>query len=144
MLFIYSIRTKFEEGTWTIGGVNIEAQKYLSTVTDNANSWVGEAQSYKQSYTNPVVLGQVMSENDSNWSVFWCSGESASDAPSATTLKTGKMIGEDTNSTRADETIGFIVFEAGHDTIGDRDVLARVGRVRFQRYGIVTAVEKTV
>ena len=56
-----------EEGIHNINDVNIEAQKYLSTVTDNANSWVGETQSYKQSYTNPVVLGQGMSENNSNW-----------------------------------------------------------------------------
>jgi uncharacterized repeat protein (TIGR02543 family) len=107
-----------EEGTWTIDGVNVEAQTYLSTVTDEDGSWVGESQSYGQSYTNPVVLGQVISENDPDWSVFWCQGGSREDPPSATTLRTGKTVCEDTDTTRADETIGFVVFEAGHNTIG--------------------------
>ena len=107
-----------EEGTWTIDGVNIEAQTYLSTVTDENNSWVGEAQDYGQSYTNPVVVGQVMSENDPDWSVFWCRGASSSDPPSASSLNTGKHVAEDTYTTRADETVGFVVFEGGHGTIG--------------------------
>jgi uncharacterized repeat protein (TIGR02543 family) len=116
-----------EEGTWTIDGVNIEAQTYLSTVTDNANSWVGESQTYGQSYANPVVIGQVMSENDPAWSVFWCRGESETDPPSATALSTGKMVAEDTDTTRENETIGFIVFEAGHNTIDGLEFEAFVG-----------------
>jgi len=116
-----------EEGTWTIDGVKIEAQKYLSTVTDNASSWVGESQSYGQSFTNPVVIGQVMSENDARWSVFWCSGASATDPPSASTLNTGKMVAEDSITARTDETVGFIVFEAGHNTIGGVEFEALVG-----------------
>jgi len=43
-----------EEGVWSIDGVNIEAQTYESTVTDENNNWVGETQNYGQSYTNPV------------------------------------------------------------------------------------------
>ena len=56
--------------------MNIEAQLYNSTVTDENNSWIDEAQTYGQSYTTPVVLGQVMSENDADWSVFWDQGTS--------------------------------------------------------------------
>ncbi|MCH8147333.1 MAG: hypothetical protein IH987_04965 [Planctomycetes bacterium] len=106
-----------EEGTWTIDGVNIEAQLYLSTVTDENNSWVGEAQTYGQSYTTPVVLGQVMSENDADWSVFWDQGTSRTTPPSAGSLRTGKTVCEDSLTIRADETIGFIVIEAGSGTI---------------------------
>jgi hypothetical protein len=116
-----------EEGTWTIDGVNIEAQAYVSTVTDEDGSWVGEAQAYGQSYTNPVVLGQVMSENDSGWSVFWCRGENAEEPPSATTLRTGKTVAEDTDTTRADETVGFVVFDAGHNTLGGIEFEAFLG-----------------
>ncbi len=116
-----------EEGVWTIDGVNCEAQTYLSTVTDENGSWVGETQAYGQGYTTPVVLGQVMSENDSDWSVFWSYGSSRSSAPSASVLKTGKTVCEDTDITRADETIGFIVFEAGHGTIGGVDFEAVMG-----------------
>jgi hypothetical protein len=116
-----------EEGTWTIDGVNIEAQTYLSTVTDQNNSWVGEAQTYGQAYTNPVVVGQVMSENDLDWSVFWCQGTSRANPPSSGALKTGKTVCEDTTVPRADETVGFIVFEAGHGTIGGVEFEALVG-----------------
>jgi hypothetical protein len=116
-----------EEGTWTIDGVNIEAQTYLSTVTDENNSWVGEAQTYGQTYTNPVVIGQVMSDNDPMWSVFWCQGTARGNPPIATALKTGKTVCEDTDTTRANETVGFIVFEAGHGTIGGVAFEALVG-----------------
>ena len=116
-----------EEGSWVIDGVNIEAQTYTSTVTDENNSWVGEAQSYTASFTNPVVLGQVMSENDSDWSVFWDRGTSRANPPTATTLFTGKTVAEDTDTTRADETVGFIVIEAGHTTLGGVEFEAALG-----------------
>ncbi len=116
-----------EEGTWTIDGVNVEAQTYLSTVTDENNSWVGEAQTYGQTYTNPVVIGQVMSDNDPLWSVFWCQGTARTNPPSAGALRTGKEVAEDLTVARADETVGFIVFEAGHGTIGGVAFEALVG-----------------
>jgi hypothetical protein len=116
-----------EEGIWTIDGVKIEAQRYLSTVTDEDGSWLGEAQSYGQSYSNPVVLGQVMSENDADWSVFWSRGGSVNDPPSASVLYTGKTVCEDSDITRSDETIGFIVFEAGHGTLDGIEYEAYVG-----------------
>ncbi|MCO6439031.1 MAG: S8 family serine peptidase [Phycisphaerae bacterium] len=107
-----------EEGIWTIDGVNIEAQIYTSTVTDENNSWVGQAQTCGQSYTSPVILGQVMSVLDPEWSVFWCRGNSQTNPPTATVLYTGKTVCEDTIVARANETIGFIVIESGHGTIG--------------------------
>ncbi len=116
-----------EEGIWTIDGVAIEAQTYLSTVTDQNNSWVAEAQTYGQTYTNPVVLGQVMTENDANWSVFWDQGTSRTAPPSATSLRTGKTVCEDTIVARADETVGFIVFEAGHGFIAGVEFEAALG-----------------
>ncbi len=116
-----------EEGTWTIDGVNIEAQTYLSTLTDRRGNWNGQSQSYGQAYTNPVVIGQVMTENDANWSHFWSNGGSRQTPPSAATLNTGKSVGEDTVTSRADETVGFIVIEAGHGTIGGVEFEAALG-----------------
>jgi hypothetical protein len=60
-----------EEGTYTVAedGVKLEAVKYLSTVTDQKDSWVGESRSYLNSYTTPVVLGQVMTANDPKFSI---------------------------------------------------------------------------
>jgi hypothetical protein len=116
-----------EEGVWTIDGVDIEAQTYLSTLTDEDGSWLGEAQSYGGSYTNPVVLGQVMTENDPAWSVFWDQGGTPDSPPSATVLRAGKTVCEDDDVTRADETVGFIVIEAGHGAIGGVEFEAAVG-----------------
>ncbi|MCP5095185.1 MAG: hypothetical protein GY943_06505, partial [Chloroflexi bacterium] len=60
-----------EEGAWLINGRKIEAQKYTSTVTDRRSNWNGQTQTYGHSYTNPVILGQVMTTNDADWSTFW-------------------------------------------------------------------------
>jgi len=107
-----------EEGVWEIDGIKCEAQQYNSTLTDHSKSWIGEKQQYGQPYTNPVVFGQVMSENDSNWSVFWCRGNSTGTPPSATDLYTGKTVCEDKNTSRNNEVVGFIVFESGNGYAG--------------------------
>ncbi len=117
-----------EEGTWNIDGFAIEAQTYTSTVTDDASTnWIGEPQTYGQSYTDPVVLGQVMTENDAGFSVFWDMAGTRTAPPSATTLTTGKTVCEDTDVTRDDETVGFIVIEAGHGAIAGVEFEAATG-----------------
>ncbi|MBR9690042.1 MAG: hypothetical protein GOV01_04050 [Candidatus Altiarchaeota archaeon] len=109
-----------EEGNWTLpGGTRIEAQKYNSTQTDNTADWSPVAQSYISSYTSPVVTGQVMSYNDTNWSVFWASGSTSDSAtdPNSTDIATGKHVAEDPSTTRNYELMGFIVAESGHGTV---------------------------
>jgi hypothetical protein len=86
-------------------------------VTAQNNSWVAEARSFQNSYTNPVVVGQVMSANDPDWSVFWSMGSARSNPVDASNLNVGKHVGEDPDVTRADETIGYIVIESGSGTI---------------------------
>lgn len=103
-----------EAGAHEIDGFKFEAQTYTSTVTDEKNAWRGEEQSYLQTYTNPVVIGQVMSANDGEWSVFWSRGRTRTTPPTSNTLYTGKTVCEDSNTSREDETIGFIVFEEGN------------------------------
>jgi hypothetical protein len=110
-----------EAGSWEINGLRCEARRYVSTRTDHDQSWVGEQQSYLQSYTKPVVVGQVMSANDADWSVFWAHGGSRSSPPNAGRLYTGKHVAEDSRISRADELVGFIVIESGH---GDFDGVA--------------------
>ena len=78
---------------------------------------MGEARSYQNTYTNPVVVGQVMSYNDSNWSTFWSMGSSSKNPIDAANLNVGKHVGEDSNGTRANETVGYIVIESGNGTI---------------------------
>ena len=117
-----------EEGQWSLpDGRSIEAQKYSSTVTDENNSWAGQAQSYLNSYTNPVVLGQVMTTNDADWSVFWDQGTSRTNPPSAGALTTGKTVAEDTDITRNPEDVGFVVIEAGTGTVGGSPYEAALG-----------------
>ena len=117
-----------EEGVYTVAqdGVKMEAVKYNSTVTAENNSWVAEPRTYSNSYTSPVVLGQVMTSNDL-WSVFWNQGSSRSAPPNGSNLSIGKNVGEDPNATRANETIGYIVIEAGNGTLDGVNYTAALG-----------------
>jgi hypothetical protein len=116
-----------EEGVWNIDGLKIEAHKYVSTVTDTQTTAVGNMQTYGQAYAYPVVLGQVMSVNDSRWSMFWCSGTDLDSPPTPTSLRTGKRIDNDPAGTRENETVGYIVVESGHRTVGGVAFDAKVG-----------------
>ncbi len=118
-----------EAGTYTVAehGVKMEAVKVLSTQTDRKGSWLGEQQSYLNTYSNPVVIGQVMSANDADWSSFWARGSSAKSPPNASNLYVGKQVGEDIDTTRADETIAYIVIEAGSGLMNDLSYEAAVG-----------------
>ena len=119
-----------EEGVYTVAtdGVKMEAVKYNSTVTDENNSWVGQPQTYSNSYTSPVVLGQVMTYADAGFSTFWCyDGSSKGNPPSATSISTGKSVAEDTDTTRENETVGYIVIEAGSGTMAGTDYVAALG-----------------
>jgi len=107
-----------EVGSYDSGGLKYEAHKYSSNVTDRANHFNGQNQTYINSYEVPVVVGQVMTANDLQWSVFWCMGQNAQQAPHKYFLSTGKHVAEDTVTNRAHETIGYIVFEQAHGRIG--------------------------
>jgi hypothetical protein len=108
-------------------GIRLEAVRYESTVTDHMNAWSGEVRSYANLYTNPVVVGQVMTANDAEWSVFWARGESVDAPPSSTALFTGKHIGEDRNQIRVAETVGYIVMETGLGSLDGLSYEAAVG-----------------
>lgn len=107
-----------EEGSYSNSEIKMEAFSYLSTVTDGKApvNWNGQIQSYNQAYTNPVVLGQVMTTNDNAHSAFWAH-DGANGAPTASNLFTGKHISEDNNQTRADEVVGVVVIEKVNNTL---------------------------
>ncbi len=75
-------------------------------------------------YTNPVVLGQVMTFNDPDFSIFWsydCESNSNPpfDSGFADGICVGKHIGEDdADETRNDETLGYFVIEGGSGAAG--------------------------
>ncbi|MEL7376125.1 MAG: hypothetical protein AAFN65_04130, partial [Bacteroidota bacterium] len=119
-----------EEGVYTVAadGIKMEAVKDNSTVTAENNNWAFEAQSYQQSYTNPVVVGQVMTFNDADWSVFWASANgSRTTPPTAGSFAAGKNVGEDPDNTRANETVGYLVIESGSGTVANTEYTAGLG-----------------
>jgi len=143
-----------EEGVYNVAdhGVKMEAVKFPSTLTDwggknkRTSSWIGENRSYFNWYTNPVVVGQVMSANsydcdpllgcfDELWTAFWCRGSSIGSPPSRDALYIGKHKGEDFLFERDNETIGYVVVEAGTGSIGTTNYVAGLGPSTIQGVG---------
>ncbi len=117
-----------EEGAWTLpDDRKIEAGLVDSSITDGAGSWIGQNVGYQQSYTSPVVFGQVMTYNDPKWSVFWSRGGSVVDPASTTSLYVGKEVGEDPDQSRLTETLGYIVLDAGSGTLDNNDYVTALG-----------------
>ena len=107
-----------EAGAYDTSDIKFEAFTHNSTTTDYKTvGYNGQSASYTQTYTNPVVLGQVQTYNDSNWSSFFSRGIGTTDPPDASNLYVGKHVGEDTTTSRNDETLGVIVFEQGNGTL---------------------------
>ncbi len=105
----------------------MEAIKFNFTETDYTYRWLGEERAYLNSYSSPVVLGQIMTENDSDYSSFWSRGATRNEAPSPTDFFVGKHVGEDSDRTRNDETIGYIVIEQGSGTVNGLNFTAALG-----------------
>ncbi|MBF0196450.1 MAG: hypothetical protein HQL32_02010 [Planctomycetes bacterium] len=128
-----------EEGVYTheLHGVKMESVKFTSQITDHRHSWNGEPKIYANNYDSPVVLGQVMSLNDEAFSVFWSSGLDGNDSASQDGLIVGKHCGEDSNVSRADEEVGYIVIESGFYTLNGKGVKAEVSSKSILGYSSV-------
>ncbi|MBK1827208.1 cadherin domain-containing protein [Haloferula rosea] len=126
-----------EEGVYTVAehGVKMEAVTYNSTVTAENNNWAVESRSYQNAYTNPVVVGQVMSANDAGWSVFWSQGATRQSPANSSNLNVGKHVGEDPDATRVAETIGYLVIESGTGTIDGVAYEAALGADTVRGFG---------
>jgi len=118
-----------EAGVYTDAehGITMEAAKKNSIITDVQGKWVGEAGSYSNNYSSPVVFGQVMTANNDSWSVFWSRGNSRMEPVSSSDFNIGKHVGQDMNQYRADETLGYIVMESGSGTINGQTYLVGLG-----------------
>jgi hypothetical protein len=122
-----------EEGVYDFPtyGVKMEAVLTTSTRTAARGRWSSnyrETRSYQNAYLNPVVLGQVMSQNDADFSVFWASrSNSRTNAPTQTSFAAGKHVAEDNDQTRSNESLGYVVIEAGSGTINGEEYVAGVG-----------------
>ncbi len=119
-----------EEGIYTESedGFKMEARKELSVETAWAHHYELEPRAYLQSYSSPVVVGQVMTFNDPRWSVFWSSRHDVREEPADPTgMSASKQIAQDTSTTRLNETIGFLVIEAGNYSMDGLRFEARLG-----------------
>jgi len=115
-----------EEGLHTLpDGRSFEAHHVLSTDTSGnaADGWNGTGEEVTAnilgSYTSPVVLGQVMSFNDADFSAFWsynCTDREIPPFQGSGNICVGKNIGQ-TAGPRANETLGYIVVEAGSGSV---------------------------
>lgn len=68
-----------------------------------------------------------MSYNDPRFSVFWSRGTYPGTAVDSSNIWVGKHVGEDTDVQRNDELIGYLVVEAGNDSISNSVVYAGRG-----------------
>ncbi len=120
-----------EEGDWTLSdGTRMEAYTVVSDGTNHDGDWSSnkmENAGYSQSYNNPVVVGQVMSYNDSRWSTFWSSNGNSANPYDSSNLYTGKHVGEDTETTRNNEILGYVVIEEGSGTLSGINYEAALG-----------------
>lgn len=93
-------------------GIKIEAQRINSLFVDGSGSWRGQTLTTASTFNDPVVLGQVMTNNDA-WSVFWAQHLDGG------SVKIGRHIGEDPRdkANASAETLGVIVIEAGRGEI---------------------------
>jgi hypothetical protein len=130
------------QGVYTLAedGVKMEAVKLPGfSLTAHAGSWSGQRQAYQNSYSQPVVVGQVVSPDtgippsycpdllcEGDWSVFWSRGTAVSNPPSSSTLYVGRHTGEDPSG-RAPETLVYLVFESGTGTLEGRKYVAALG-----------------
>ncbi len=59
--------------------------------------------------------------------MFWATNGTTTNPPSSSSLYVGKHVGEDTDTTRADEIVGYLVVEAGSGSVDGVNYQAGVG-----------------
>lgn len=108
-------------------GLVMEARTVPISQTDNSSSWTGVETYMGLSYSDPVVLGQVITDADDPWSVFWARSTTlAGDAPSNGSLKVGRHQGADRASIDAGE-VALVVIESGQWDLGKFNLQAGLG-----------------
>ncbi len=113
-----------DEGSYSIP-LKYEAHKVVSHSTNgyaSPNDWSASraedvSADIQWSYDKPAVLGQVMTYNDSKFSTFWSFDcEDRANRPFQDGMDDGICVGKHVGQIeeeRADETLGYIVAEAG-------------------------------
>lgn len=120
-----------EKGNYTLpGSVNVEAGVVSVPGVNQGSNW-SSAQMIQinplNGYTNPVVLGQVVTENDVDWSSFWSSDGTQTGPPTAANIFVGKMVGADGDTTRNPEDVGYIIIEQSQGSTNGVEWDAQLG-----------------
>lgn len=108
-----------ETGEFTVGTMHWEAGSHTPNVTSGRSNFgvkAADTVTPAGTFTSPVVLHQVMSSNDADWSVSWAYGNSDANPPTASNIHVGKHIAHDSDTTRADEVVGYIIIETASGT----------------------------
>lgn len=110
------------DGAHTLpGNVSMEAGTANVTGLNRTSVWGSTEMSQlslTHSYTNPRVLGQIQTVNDSGWQVFWSSDGANGNPPDSAAIYVGRHVGADINITRSAEDVGYIIIE---DSTGTTD-----------------------
>jgi len=133
-----------DEGRYTIP-FKYEAHKVLSDNTNgttNPNNWsAARAEevtgSVIQTYKRAAVFGQVMSYGDTRFSVFWsfnCQNRGRRPFQSNNRICVGKHVGE-IGQTRHNETLGYMVAEAGIYELEDFSMAVNYGKDSIRGIG---------
>ncbi len=101
-----------ERGMWQIDSVKVEADRYDTNTVGSKGSWSYDNVSFNQSFsTDPIVLHQVMSNNDSNWIATYVSRDNSQNNPPDTDGMRIALNGAEATSSHGTETIGWIAIE---------------------------------
>lgn len=121
-----------EEGSYTTP-IKYEAHTVESSGTNRTDQWqisrTENVTSAKlQTYTNPVVTGQVMSDNDVNYVTFWSNAcNNRNDPAINASICVGKHTGESNISTEFTETLGYFIAEQAEYTLVNGHVKIALG-----------------
>ncbi|WP_299494461.1 Ig domain-containing protein [uncultured Shewanella sp.] len=109
-----------EEGIYTQEehGIKMEAQRVTASLTGHKDIWEAETQTMLNNtdYIMPVVIGQVMTYQDTEFSYFWSAsngGKKDLGLPTEIAFIAGKGTSTSRGS-RLAEDVGIIIIESGH------------------------------
>ena len=107
--------TVSEEGSYTLP-IKYEAHTVSSTQTNKKTQWqiakmVNVTGSKVQTYTKPVIIGQVMSYNNPNFVSFWSSNCTRTASATNAAICVGKHTAETAVTAPTTETLGYFIAE---------------------------------
>lgn len=120
-----------EEGSYTLP-IKYEAHTVSSTQTNKNGEWQisrmeNVTSSKIQTYTQPVITGQVMSYNNANFVSFWSSACNRTTSATNAAICVGKHTGEATISAPTTETLGYFIAEEAEYILANSYIKIELG-----------------